>query len=58
MHFITEIVRKVKSRKLLVTATSGAGTAGAAEITWPMVAVVIAYVGELGHAILRVVAVH
>jgi hypothetical protein len=52
MHFITGIVGKVKSRKLLVTAT-----AGAAEITWPMVAVVIAYVGELGHAILRVVVV-
>ena len=33
MHFITGIVGKVKSRKLLVTATAVAATAGAAEIT-------------------------
>ena len=44
MHFITGIAGKVKSRKLLVTATAGAATAGAAEITWPMVAVSIAHV--------------
>ena len=44
MPFITGIVGKVKSRKLLVAATAGAATAGAAEITWPMVPVAIAYV--------------
>ena len=44
MHFITGIVGKVKSRNLLVTATVGAAGTGTAEITWPMVAVTIAYV--------------
>jgi hypothetical protein len=50
MNFITYIVDKVKSRKLLVTAAAGAATAtGAVEITWPVASVAIAYV--LGQAI-------
>ena len=45
MTFITDIVNKVKSRKLAVTAVAGAAAAsGAVELTWPRAAVAIAYV--------------
>jgi hypothetical protein len=45
MNFITDIVDKVKSRKLAVTTAVGAAAAsGAVELTWPMAAVAIAYV--------------
>ena len=42
---VKNIVDKVQSRKLAVTAVAGVGAAsGAIDFTWPMAAVAIAYV--------------
>ena len=42
---VKNIVDKVQSRKLAVTAVAGVGAATAAiDLTWPMAAVAIAYV--------------
>ena len=42
---VKNIVDKVQSRKLAVTAVAGGGAAtGAIDLTWPMAAVAIAYV--------------
>ena len=50
MDIIGEIVNKVASRKLAVTAVAGAAAVtGAIELTWPMAAVAVAYI--LGQAI-------
>jgi|TARA_R100001530_G_scaffold98909_1_gene68740 hypothetical protein len=45
MNIIKMITEKVASRKLVVTAVAGAAAVtGAVELTWPMAAVVVAYV--------------
>ncbi len=42
---VKNILDKVQSRKLAVTAVAGVGAAtGAIDLTWPMAAVAIAYV--------------
>ena len=46
---IKEIIDKVASRKLAVTAVAGAAAAtGAVEVTWPIAAIAMAYI--LGQA--------
>ena len=45
MEAIKGIVNKVASRKLAVTAGAGAAVAtGTIDLTWPMAAVVVAYI--------------
>ena len=45
MDTIKGIVNKVASRKLAVTAVAGAAVAtGTIDLTWPMAAVVVAYI--------------
>ena len=45
MNIIKGIVNKITSRKLAVTAVVGAAAAtGAVDLTWPMVAVAVAYI--------------
>ncbi len=45
MDIIKKVIDKVASRKLAVTAAAGAAAAtGTIELTWPMAAVVVAYI--------------
>ncbi len=44
MDIIKKVIDKVASRKLAVTAAAGAAATGTIELTWPMAAVVVAYI--------------
>ena len=45
MYMIKEVIDKVASRKLAVTAAAGAAAlTGSIELTWPMAVVAVAYI--------------